>query len=388
MTKSAKYASIGFCAAALMVVTIIYSWQIRLSVAIHASDIQSSGFSIASAEHQPAIEQARKIVRPLLDRYPGISVAVGVNDSLAWVEAFGYSDATTRTAASPATRFRAYSLAKPLTATAVLRLSREGRVDLDAPISRYVPQLPPPLGRVTVRQLGGHLSGVRDYKANEWLELSKQACATPAEALGAFINDPLERSPGAAVGYSSFNYVLLSALIESASGERYGSYMQKVVLDPSRMTATMLGNVQASASGVSVFYEPAWMGRVRVARAVDNSCKFGAGDLVTTAEDLVRFGNSLLAGRLLDAEGVAGAFARMKTSTSKETDYAFGWGWNSDAAGERYVGHSGGAIGGRSALLLYPDEKVVVAILANIEDERFGEVTSKIARLFLDHKQP
>jgi serine beta-lactamase-like protein LACTB, mitochondrial len=337
----------------------------------------------ADTTYGQPIAQARQLLAPLRGRYPGISVAVGVDGRLAWSEALGYADIARRIRTAPKTQFRAYSVAKPLTGTALLRLRQDGMIDLDAPVGRYVTGLPTALAAVTVRQLAGHLSGLRDYRRGEWLPLSSRPCATPQEALGAFVHDALINAPGEAYSYSSFNYVLLSAVIEAVSGQPFAAYVRQTVLEPAGMSATMFGDVRETGSPVSTFYEPTWLGRVRVARFVDNSCKFGAGDLVTTAPDLVRFGNALLAGRLLNAANVELAFSAMQTTAGEETGYGIGWGVGADSGGTRYMSHSGGAIGGRAALLLYPDAHVVVAILANIEGDRLTGVAHKIGMAFV-----
>lgn len=368
----------------LIAAAAVGAWRIlRSTTGIPRDARQTVVTASEDSAYRQTVAQARALLSPLLVHYPGLSVAVGVEDTVRWSEGLGYADVARRVPATPATEFRAYSVAKTLTGIGLLRLHQDGRIDLDAPVGYYVPQLPAPLAAVTIRQLAGHLSGIRDYRRGEWLPLSSRSCEAPAEALTAFTHDSLISRPGSAFSYSSFNYVLLSAAIQAASGEPFGAYMNEQIVRPAGMESTRLGNAQSERPAVSTFYEPAWMGRVRVARAVDNSCKFGAGDLVTTATDLVLFGDALLAGRLLDADDMRRAFTSMQTSAGEETGYGIGWGVGQDSAGERFVAHSGGAIGGRAALLLFPDARVAVAILGNIEGDRLTGAALKIGRLFL-----
>ena len=325
--------------------------------------------------------QVSEVIQELLRAYPGLSVAAAVEDRLVWVGGFGFADVEDGVPVTPATQFRIYSLSKPLTAMAAAQLWQRDRLDLDAPVGRYLGMLPNPIATVTSRQLAGHLSGVRHYDDGEWMRVSTTPCATVAQALPTFVDDPLVHAPEEDFSYSSYGYVLLSAVVEAAAGEPFTTYMQDHLFDAVSMRATRM---EPQADLLSKFYVSGWLGRVREAPEVDNTCKWGGGAFVSTASDLAQFGAALMSGAIVDSTALDTLFAPMQTATGESTGYAFGWGVGEDEAGHRYAAHSGGAIGGRSALVLYPDAGISVAILGNIEGESLIEAASQIADLLLD----
>ncbi len=333
---------------------------------------------IADPRYQSAIDSAAKLVAALTTGSPAISVAVAVGPAIVWSAAFGFSDLERSIPATPSSRFRAYSLSKGLTATAAIALRDQGRLDLDAPIQRYLPDFPNPQAKITTRLLAGHLAGVRHYRGNE--ALWTRSCQTIQEAIDVFKSDPLEHQPGTTYSYSSWGYVLLSGVVSAAAGAPYADVVGRLVLAPAGMTATGLENAGSNQDLVA-FYEPSGKS-VKPARKVDNSCKWGAGGYVTTAEDMARFGAALLGGRIVASASVNEMLTSMRTTSGAPTDYGMGFGVATDSLGKRRAAHSGSAIGGRAAMFMLPDAGIVVVLLSNIEGERLTGPAGSIARLF------
>jgi len=136
--------------------------------------------------------------------------------------------------------------------------------------------------------------------------------------------------------------------------------------------------------GRSLFYERGFMGLLRTAREVDTSCLWGGGGLLSTTEDLVRFGAALLRGQLLRNDSIEAMFTPQKTRNGIETGYGLGWFVETDARGRRYVWHGGRGIGGRSAIVIVPHARLVTVMLSNIEGERLDEHARRITGFFLD----
>lgn len=331
-------------------------------------------------QYAAEIKEARAVLAETASRFPGVSVSVGVGSDVVWSEGAGYADIEDRTQVSASTRFRIYSIAKPITGAAAAALSEQGLLDLDVSVRDYVPSLPEQYSGVTARHLLGHMGGVRHYGSGEWMRVSSGPCATPSDALEAFIEDPLVSAPGESYSYSSYGYVLLSAVIESASGTNFETLVLRQVLRPAWMHNTMIED--PGVTPATTFYEPAWFGRVKEARFVDNTCKWGAGAFLSTADDLVQFCLALLNGRLVSADELDEVFGPMRSASGENTGYAFGWGVGVDDQGRHYASHSGGAIGGRAALYLLREDRVAVAILANMDGERFTEQAARIAGIF------
>src|SRR6188474_3367109 len=157
---------------------------------------------------------------------PGLSVAVVADNRLRWSKAYGLADEHA-VPVKTETVFRLASTSKPLTAVAVMQLADAGKLDLDAPVQKYVPSFPVKSAPITARQLLGHLSGIRHYKGDEYD--GTRNYPTLADALEIFKDDPLENEPGAKFTYTTYGYTLLGAVIEGASGMSYADYMREDV---------------------------------------------------------------------------------------------------------------------------------------------------------------
>jgi len=133
----------------------------------------------------------------------------------------------------------------------------------------------------------------------------------------------------------------------------------------------------------SRFYEKAKDGWPENAPYVDNSYKWGGGGFLSTAEDLVRFGSTLLQPGFLKAESLKTMFTSQKTSAGEETGYGIGWGIGKSPSGKTVHAHSGGAVGGTSQLVVYPESHVVIALLTNYSESQWkAEEVEAVAERF------
>ncbi|MFQ5689938.1 MAG: serine hydrolase domain-containing protein [Gemmatimonadota bacterium] len=337
----------------------------------------------ARAQEGTRPERAAALVRDLMARTgaPGMAVSVGVGDRIVWSEGFGYADVEQRVPVWPAiTRFRIGSVSKTLTSVAVGQLYEQGRLDLDAPVQRYVPSFPEKRkGTVTTRLLAGHLAGIRHYRDEEFLRYEHYDSVL--DGLAIFADDTLLFAPGTKYSYSTYGWDLISAVVQGASGEDYLSYMREHVFEPIGMSHTAADHVDSIVVNRTRYYEVK-DGTLLNAPAVDNSYKWAGGGFLSTSEDLVRFGFAQLDHQVLKPETVRLLWTPQKTSSGEETGYGMGWRVGVDG-GHRWVGHGGGSVGGTTYLRIYPDSRVVIVLIANLTGLRFGNTPRKLARLFL-----
>lgn len=336
------------------------------------------------AQYAPALARARATVTALLQQYPGLNVAVAVDGRIVWSEGAGFADLSAQRRASASTRFRTYSSAKWITAALASRMADQNRVDLDAPLSRYLPGISPALTNVTLRQLLLHRGGVRHYREGEWLSVSNARCARAADALAVFIGDPLVAPPGTSYTYSSFGYVLASAVLEAAARQPFHELLADTILRPAGMSGTTVEPESGTAREATPYQKID--GQFRPAPQADSSCKFGAGGLMSTAEDLARFGIALTEGKLLRRESLQSMLKGEPTMPGRPA-YGLGVVIEEDETLGRLASHSGGALGGRSFLLAAPDRRIVVAIAANFEGPALRNASVEIARAFSETKK-
>ncbi|HEY3279136.1 MAG TPA: serine hydrolase domain-containing protein [Gemmatimonadales bacterium] len=304
---------------------------------------------------------------------PGFALAVAVDGQVVWSEAFGYADLDAKRSATPATQFRIGSVSKPLTATAVAQLYEAGKLDLDAPVQRYVPTFPDKGAPITTRLVGGHLAGIRHYRGDEFV--MNRSFATVTEGLSIFANDSLLSPPGTRYSYSTYGFNLLSAVVEGASREEFLSYMQRHVFGPLHMASTAPDKNDSLIPNRTRFYERRGRlagGGFTVAPTVDNSYKWAGGGFISTAEDLVRFGSAFLTPGFLKAGTLDLLFTAQHTTSGQATPYGIGWFVGTDTLGHHYVYHGGGSVGGTTAFGVDRDSHVVFALVTNLSDARLA----------------
>ena len=317
---------------------------------------------------------------------PGLSLTVAVDGKIMYSEGFGYADLEERVPVWSTTKFRIGSVSKPLTATALMQLVEAGKLELDAPVQKYVPSFPDKGAVITTRMLAGHLAGIRHYQGDEFN--IQRHYANVLDGVKIFSNDPLVSPPGTKFNYSSYGYNLVSAVVESASGENFLVYMQKHVFEAMGLAHTAADQNAQIMEQRSRFYEKEKDGTLENAPYVDNSYKWAGGGFLSTSEDLVRFGSMLLQPGFLKADSLKLLFTSQKTKSGEETGYGMGWGITKSPSGRVVYEHSGGSIGGSSQLMVYPETHVVVALVTNLTSREWNAAeVEAVAEMFESGKK-
>ena len=148
--------------------------------------VPSTAAATQPGRYSGAVDESRRLARALVveeNHLPGLSLAVAVDGELVWAEGFGWADVERRAPVTPLTRFRLGSVSKTLTAAAVALLHDRGRIDLDAPVQRYVPAYPEKQWTITTRQLMGDIAGVHVIRGDNNDSMPARDCASLDEAL-------------------------------------------------------------------------------------------------------------------------------------------------------------------------------------------------------------
>ncbi len=314
----------------------------------------------------PRLQAVESAINVAMHRYgiPGLSAAVAAAGSVRLSAGYGMADLENAVPATSLTIYRLASVSKPLTATAVLQLAAKGKLDLDAPVQRYVPAYPEKQWPLTCRQLLCHQGGVRQWTDQEFHNTRHYASLT--EALEFFKNDPLVFEPGTRTLYTSLGYNLLGVAIESASGQDYVDYMRENVFTPAGMETAGLDDVFALIPHRAQGYQKAVGRELFNSSLSDTSNRVPGGGLVATAEDVARFALALHSGALLKNETREQMFVRQRTRDGKPTGYGLGWAVGTQR-GRHEVYHIGGQPRVSTALYLVPESGLAVVFLTNLE---------------------
>jgi serine beta-lactamase-like protein LACTB, mitochondrial len=340
-----------------------------------------------------AVEEARKVVRANLteQNLPGLSVAVGVGGDIVWAEGFGWADLENQVKVEPDTRFRIGTASTALTSTAVGLLLEKGRLKLDDEIQTYVPEYPRKPWPVTVRQLMGHLAGIRNDGGDEG-ELLSVRCERPVEGLQAFAKDSLRFEPGTQYRHTSYGWILLSAAIEAAADEPFLTFMRHQIFEPLGMTDTRPDSATGPNPGRATPYFPRFAADpgygLHLTREIDYSCYAGSSAFLSTPSDLVRFAMAINSGKRLQPATVKLLQASQRLPSGEETGYGLGWDLETATlAGQQttLIGHDGDSLGGMVAsFMTFPEYGIVVAVTSNISYADTYNVGVKIAQAFAE----
>lgn len=326
---------------------------------------------VRQPEYLSAIVHGRNAIKALRETadIPGMSVAVGIGNTIVWSEGFGYADLEKGTPVSPGTQFRIASVSKLLTAAVVGKMYEQGCIDLDADVRKYVPDWPDKCYDISSRQLAGHLGGIREYRTTDFTikNIDSKRYKNAKEALSIFVEDTLVAPPGTQYNYTSLGYTLLEAALEGASGESFIRYMKRNVLDPLGMRSTLPNHPDSTINRLTTLYTRDSKGGNKSIRNLRPTYKFAGGGYVSTAEDLARFGMAHLGPGFLKASTLEMMFQTQYLKTGEPTGVGIGWVVNDrDPWGRRIWYHNGNQPGARPVLIVYPDHNLVIAITTNV----------------------
>lgn len=254
-----------------------------------------------------------------LDQFSG-AILVADRGRIVFQGARGMANSDWGVANSPATKFRLASLTKQFTAMVVLQLARDGTLELDAPMTRYLSDYPAASGdRVTIRHLLNHTSGIPSYTSRpDYFAKTAKMQYSVRDFVAEFCSDPLEFEPGSQYSYNNSGYFLLGAIIERVTGRPYAQVLSERILEPLGMTDSGVDDQYRVIPGRATGYHDILGGR-RLAPWLDMSTPFAAGAIFSTVGDLWKWDRALSARTLLDGE------LERAMTTPGLGGYAFGW---------------------------------------------------------------
>jgi CubicO group peptidase (beta-lactamase class C family) len=336
----------------------------------------------APAAHDARFDTVRAVIQRLVgeEGLPSIAVAVAMEGHILWEEGFGWANRERGVRATPHTPYALASVTKPITSTAIMTLVESGRLDLDAPIERYLGGVrltgfAADTREVTPRRIMAHSAGLpthfRAYFADDTVPAPEQTLSR----YGIVVYPPGQRFE-----YSNVGYRALDVAISSVSGKSYGEYLRQAVFTPLGMTRSAVGVSPAWASAAAVLYDHE--NRPYAAYASDTP---GSGEVWSSAHDLLRMGMFHIGTLPPGAETVLHPESRramQRDASPSDVEWGLGWGLRRDR-GYRVVEHGGGQLGVSAQLTLYPDEGLAIVVLSNRGQVPVQDVAQRIAAAVL-----
>jgi CubicO group peptidase (beta-lactamase class C family) len=330
---------------------------------ISAAFLLASVSVTAFAQNAVPMEKVDAFVEAALkeQKIPGAAVAITKNGEPVLVKGYGIANLEHNVPVTPETIFQSGSVGKMFTATALMLQVEDGKVSLDAPVSKYLPTVPPAWRAITVRQLLTHTSGIPDYDESGKIDFRKDY--TQEQLLKAVYPLPLDFKPSSRYSYSNSGYVFLGLIIEKVSGKFYGDVLSEHVFKPLGMKTKVINEadiIPHRAAGYETID-----GQLKNQRWVSPSLNtMPDGALYMTINDLILWDRAVRDKRILKPESWAQILSPVKLNSGNTYPYGFGW----DVAGPELEGrirHDGAWQGFRAYASRYPKRDIGIYILVN-----------------------
>lgn len=355
----------------------------------------SRASSASSHPVSPSVNTVERIdgfVSEQMQRHalPGLALALVEGDQVIFMKGYGKADQSGRPI-TPQTPFILASVSKPLTATAIMQLVEAGKVELDAPVQRYLPEFqladPDASAEITIRHLLLHTSGIPDTACD-----TRNNAVTLAEYVAELKAVDLAAPVDTRHIYCSGNYNVLGRVIEVVSGQSFGEYMRSHIFTPLKMQNSFTSEEAAQTAGLAQGYQ--WFFGLKVpTHHPYNPSQLPSGYMISSAEDMSHFLITQLNQgqyadvQLLSAENIA-AMQVLGTQRNNGGGYGFGW-VVGPVGGVPAVWHDGVNVNFHSLLLMEPETKRGMVVLMNSfgivpYETAYKEIESGIVRLFAD----
>lgn len=310
----------------------------------------------------------------------GIVAGLAIDRTIKWQHAAGFSNVESKIAFDTLTTTRIASIAKPMTAIAIMQLYEQGKLKLDEPIQTYLPTFPKKKeGEITIRHLLQHSSGIDGYKNNKEQE-NKTNYATLSDAVSIFKDRALVAAPGQAFHYTTYGYVVLGLIIEKVSGMSYEAYLQSNIWEKAQMTNTGIEYIDKISPNKSMIYHKNSKGTISIAEQTNLSDRIPGGGVYSTVSDMLRFGNAIINFDLIKES----TFKMMVENPSLKTQgNGYGLGWYLYGENPNYgnvYGHNGTQTGASTFLMLLPEQKTTIVVLSNTSGaiQTVSDITIKL----------
>jgi CubicO group peptidase (beta-lactamase class C family) len=299
-------------------------------------------------------------------KLPGLSIAIATTEGrLLFERGYGFADVASQRPVQSATPFRIYSISKTYASAVAHLLAQSGKLDLNAPVGRYLPELPSWRDTVTVRQLLAHTAGIPDYTdIDGYQEATNAGKSEDARFLDLALQKPLDFKPGTGWRYSNSGYELAQRIIERVAGDSLAGVLDARILRPAGLRET---SPACPLDRIATGYTEAWRAGLRgdslVVSAGRNTHRYfvASGGLCSTARDVARFFGLLAGGKVVDQSSYEDMTRPFSATVSHSGAGLFP---RSDEDG-LVVSHSGGGGNGNSEAVVFPQDGLALAAVTN-----------------------
>jgi D-alanyl-D-alanine carboxypeptidase len=307
---------------------------------------------------------------------PGAAVIVVKDGQVVFRKGYGMANLELGVPIEPDMIFRIGSITKQFTAVGTLMLMEQGKLSLSDEITKFLPDYPTQGQKITVEHLLTHTSGIKSYTELPEFWQQQRKDLPLKELIDFFKNKPMDFAPGERWNYNNSAYVLLGAVIEKASGQKYADFVEQHIFAPLGMKQTSFDVTTRIIPRRAVGYQKSGNNYTN-AEYLSMSLPHAAGSLISSVDDLAKWDAALYTEKLVKQDSLKRAWAPYVLKNGRQTNYGYGWGI-STLQGQRMITHGGGINGFTCDAVRLPDARVYVAILTN-RNGGVGNLAQKLA---------
>jgi len=337
-----------------------------------------AGCFVASAQKAPDIATVYRIGKTAYDqkRAPGFSLAVWYKGQVIFANGYGYADMANKTLVTASTRFSVGSITKQFTAASILLLAEHGKLSLDDKLNRFLPEMPN-ADKITLRMLLNQTSGLHNYPLTSEHNWPLEGQIDSKQLFAILKTDKPDFAPGEKWEYSNTNYAVLAEVVAKSSGLSFDQFLQQNIFTPLVMTSSGVGYQAQKDTATPYEGTAASFAPVPVPLSLD--LFYGAGNIVSTANDMMRWDATLIGGRLLNPAAMREIWTAGKLANGQAVNYTMGF-VPASIGGHREFWHNGYAplAGGYCLNAIFPDDLLAVVVLSNSPDVVFRGVPEQM----------
>jgi CubicO group peptidase (beta-lactamase class C family) len=296
-------------------------------------------------------------------KVPSASIAVVKDGRIAYLQAYGLARISPPMEATPQMQYSIGSISKQFTAAAILLLAQQGKLTLEDPVAKYLPDLTR-ASEVTIRMLLSHTSGYQDYWPEDYVMTSMMVPTTAQHILDVWAKKPLDFDPGTKWQYSNTNYVIAGRIVEQVSGMALMDLLEQRIFLPLGMDNVYNADASRLPATDPTGYERYALGPPRPSPQEGAGWMFAAGELAMPAHDLALWDISLIQRSLLSPASYTQMFTPVLLRNGESSGYGLGV-FLKKTEGHTIIEHSGEVSGFVSENVVYPDDRAAIVVFTN-----------------------
>ena len=315
------------------------------------------------------------------EHIPGLAIAVITNGVIARAQGYGWANEEAKLPVTSQTLFQIQSVTKIFTATAIMLLAEENRINIDKRIGEYLKNLPAGWSNVTVRHLLTHTSGIKDFINEPTVNLTNDI--TPGEIVKSLAELPLNFAPGQEYRYSNTGYQLLGMIIHALTGKEWHEFVRQRILVPAGMAATRVNALEIDCQDMATGYRWTKEGMRPGYPVAMSILSYPGGGLLSSVVDLAAWDKCLDRQILIKKPVLDEMWTGATLNDGTKANYGLGWA-TEEFRGRRYVSHGGAHMTGfKSTFMKFIDDAVTVVVLCNQRAANPGNIALRVADCYL-----